>query len=541
MKCFFVFLSTPVVIINCTILYLFITGSPSSILDVDNPDWAPTLKLSHFVPVTLQLNQEEILVNREEVLVNQDEILVNREENLVNHVQVVKESQVGSTRNECEADPRPQSPGWVTHYKVSLSYSQMMEVCDELKIEVPAGDHPSVLNFSESSQDLFHPDGDSETEDEVFFDAEDVEVGLGLSIGTQTVKNWKDRATQTKPQLKGRATQTDIKKYRTIATQTELSMDDIEKTENLLDDAQCKINALSINQDWYKDDDVTQYYTGLPTYGVLMAIFEVVAPYLTYTSRSTLTKFQQFALTLMKLKLNLYLTDLGYRFNVSKYTAGRIFTKCIEVMYCRLKRNVFWPERPLLQASMPDCFKESFGDSVTVIVDCFEIFCEKSSNLMAKSQTWSNYKGHETVKYLIAVTPQGFICFVSQSYGGRSSDKFITEDSGFLRFLTPGDTVMADRGFLVEDSISLHKATLVMPGFLRGLSQLSPDDVDTTRIIANVRVHVERVIGMLRQKYRIMSNRVPVRLLNYEETDVGMDEIAVVCCALTNFSPGIVD
>jgi len=41
---------------------------------------------------------------------------------------------------------------------------------------------------------------------------------------------------------------------------------------------------------------------------------------------------------------------------------------------------------------------------------------------MVRAQTWSNYKKHNTVKFLIGVTPQGTIDFISKGWGGRVSD-----------------------------------------------------------------------------------------------------------------------
>ena len=40
----------------------------------------------------------------------------------------------------------------------------------------------------------------------------------------------------------------------------------------------------------------------------------------------------------------------------------------------RLSRLIFWPDRDSLQKTMPQCFQESFGKRVAVIIDCFEIF-----------------------------------------------------------------------------------------------------------------------------------------------------------------------
>ena len=142
---------------------------------------------------------------------------------------------------------------------------------------------------------------------------------------------------------------------------------------------------------------------------------------------------------------------------------------------------------------MPQCFKFSFGTKTTVIIDCFEMFCVKPTNLLARAQTFSSYKYHNTVKVLIGITPQGCISFVSEAWGGRTSDKHLTENCGLLDKLLPGDLVMADRGFTIRDSVALKHPQLVIPAFTKGKEQLDPIDVEKTRGIAHVKTHVERV------------------------------------------------
>ena len=108
---------------------------------------------------------------------------------------------------------------------------------------------------------------------------------------------------------------------------------------------------------------------------------------------------------------------------------------------------------------MPFCFQTNYGLRVTSIIDCFELFIEKPSDLLAKSCTWLQYKHHNTAKYLISITPQGIISFISNGWGGRASDKYIVENSGYLKNLHPGDVILADRGFNVADSVALFGAT----------------------------------------------------------------------------------
>lgn len=81
---------------------------------------------------------------------------------------------------------------------------------------------------------------------------------------------------------------------------------------------------------------------------------------------------------------------------------------------------------------------------ITAIIDCFELFIEKPSSLFTKACTWSNYRHYNTAKYLIAITLQGVISFISNGRGGRTSDQFITENCGFLCNVLPGNVILAD-------------------------------------------------------------------------------------------------
>ncbi len=83
----------------------------------------------------------------------------------------------------------------------------------------------------------------------------------------------------------------------------------------------------------------------------------------------------------------------------------------------RLCHLIFWPNRDALMKTMPICFQGSFGKKVTIIIDCFEIFLERPSNLHARPCTWSNYKHHNTVKILVGICPQGVISYVSKAWG----------------------------------------------------------------------------------------------------------------------------
>lgn len=139
-----------------------------------------------------------------------------------------------------------------------------------------------------------------------------------------------------------------------------------------------------------------------------------------------------------------------------------------------------------------------YKDTVCVI-DCTEIITQKPSNLRTKNQMWSNYKQRLTMKVLIAITPQGQICFVSKGWEGRVSDKELTLKCNILNYLKPGDVVLADRGFNVADYFALEGIRLIVPAYTRGKKQLSSEEVLRSKRISNVRIHVERVIGSLKK------------------------------------------
>lgn len=86
-----------------------------------------------------------------------------------------------------------------------------------------------------------------------------------------------------------------------------------------------------------------------------------------------------------------------------------------------------------------------------IVLDCTEIFCEKPSSLQANKEVYSNYKSHTTFKYLVGISPHPAVVYVSKAWGGRASDKRITQTSAdLLDKLKPNDEVMADRGFEIE-------------------------------------------------------------------------------------------
>jgi len=106
---------------------------------------------------------------------------------------------------------------------------------------------------------------------------------------------------------------------------------------------------------------------------------------------------------------------------------------------------------------------------------------------------------------------------------------------------------LADRGFTIHDSASIYLAEVKIPAFTRGKVQLSKCNVDTTRQLGRVRIHVERVIGLLKQKFKILHSTLSISMLmcnsksKISSENISMiDKIVVVCSALCNCCESVV-
>ena len=124
--------------------------------------------------------------------------------------------------------------------------------------------------------------------------------------------------------------------------------------------------------------------------------------------------------------------------------------------------------------------------------------------------TFSNYKNTNTYKVLIGISPSGAITFVSKVHPGAISDTDLTIKCGILDLLKSGDSVMADRGFTIQNELTLIGVKLNIPPFLHGTTQLSGKEMIETRRIASLRIHVERAMERIKNFIALSST------LNFE-------------------------
>ena len=297
------------------------------------------------------------------------------------------------------------------------------------------------------------------------------------------------------------------------------------------------------------DDALVRFYTGFPSYDVFVAVYEFLGPSVnqlhywgTSTTRSTgkrkmkLDPRNQFFLTMIRLRLNLRVKDLSVRFGISASLVSRYVITWVCFLYQHLKEIEWMPTPEQVRGNLPHVFKMRYP-STYCIIDGSEVFIETPSDLQMQSSTWSDYKHHNTCKFLVACTPNGTVSFVSPLYVGAISDTQLTRVSGFVEKL-PRDanqliSVMADRGFTIKDQLDPLGVSLNIPSFLDGRKQLDASEVQSTRSIASVRIHVERCIGRIKN-FAILKSTLPLSMARIA------NQVVCVCAWLTAFQPALV-
>ena len=210
------------------------------------------------------------------------------------------------------------------------------------------------------------------------------------------------------------------------------------------------------------------------------------------SSNKILSFKDEFLLTLMRLRLGLLNEDLADRFGISPSVCSNTFTTLIRLLSIVLGQClVNWLPREAVRDHLPNIYKKMGHHQLRCIIDCTEVFIERPKALDTQAETWSDYKSHNTFKFLIGISPTGFITFLSDCYGGRTSDKYICADSGFYDLLERDDEIMADRGFQIKEDLLLRICHLSVPPGARIKAQMTSEECKRTKDVANLRIHVE--------------------------------------------------
>ena len=313
-----------------------------------------------------------------------------------------------------------------------------------------------------------------------------------------------------------------------------------------------KLNSieLPIIEQVLSDNDTCNHYTGFPSIPRMRTLFdfmdagengENVILYQNQGKKETgvgrprsLSAFQSFLLTLLRLRRGYDIMHLSFLFKVNDTTVSNTIITWINYIYVKLGSIPIWPTMQHVARRMPESMKNKFP-YIKVIIDCVEFRVETASSLVLHKMFYSDYKSHTTVKCLVGICPGGGFSFISSVFPGSISDKDITVRSGLLNpsLWNSGEGIMADRGFTIRDYTDNLNIKLVIPAFLQGRDQLSEEEVIITQQIASERIHVERMIQRLKT-YHIFDRVIPLSMMG------SLNQIITVCALLANFQDPII-
>ena len=235
----------------------------------------------------------------------------------------------------------------------------------------------------------------------------------------------------------------------------------------------------------------------------------------------------EFLLVCMRLRLGLLQEHLADLFCISTTTVSRIVNTWMNFLFDHCKGLIPWPSREQILCNLPSGFRNY--KNCRIVVDCTELYTEKPSSLVAQWLTWSEYKHSNTFKILIGVAPNGLVTFVSRLWCGNVSDRHIVQHDDLLPKLSPGDMMMADKGFTIEDLLPAD-VDLNIPPRIPTSRQMTQDEFFKTQAIASARIVVEMKMEQVKN-YRIPGNTLPLNEAHLAE------QMAFICIAWTNLLP----
>jgi molybdopterin converting factor small subunit len=266
--------------------------------------------------------------------------------------------------------------------------------------------------------------------------------------------------------------------------------------------------------------------TGLCSFKLLNYICSLVERHYLTVHTHKLSIQDRVVLVFFKLKTAIKFNVMASFFHISPSTCRETFNEYVQYIANVLKPCILWPSIEKSRANMPKSFKDY--NNVRGIFDCMEIPVQEPRCRSCQIKTYSHYRRRNTLKFMICVSPGGLLTFISKGYGGRTSDKSIFEQSGVINKFEPYiDTIMVDKGFLVDELCAGHSIKIERPFFHRKDKQFSSVRVKKNATIARARFHVERAHQCIRT-FEIFNAILPWNVVPY------IDSIFTIVCSIVN-------
>ena len=181
---------------------------------------------------------------------------------------------------------------------------------------------------------------------------------------------------------------------------------------------------------------------------------------LSYKSKE-LDPYNELFLTLIKLRQAKDDYALALDLGISRSVVGKDVNTWINFMYFQLSELDFWPARQVVDEHFPIRFQNMFPIT-RLILGATEVQIHRPKHCDGQRQTFSTYKNMN-----MNISPRGVVSYVSDSYEGSSSDRLrsaLVKDD----MLSSGDSIMADRGIMVQDFSPSRDIHVKTPTTMKG-------------------------------------------------------------------------
>uniref|UniRef100_A0A131YKS9 Tick transposon n=1 Tax=Rhipicephalus appendiculatus TaxID=34631 RepID=A0A131YKS9_RHIAP len=154
-----------------------------------------------------------------------------------------------------------------------------------------------------------------------------------------------------------------------------------------------------------KSQKSVKFHTAVLSTEVFPALLPQILSVWSPSTRTALDTEQQFILVLIRLRLGLLTDYLAHRFGISVSSVSRIFHSWLHAMAEYFRKFLISPPRQTVKCKCPKAFQDPLFENVRGIIDCTEIFIERLTSTTARSQTYFNYKHHNTAKLIVVISP----------------------------------------------------------------------------------------------------------------------------------------
>jgi len=136
---------------------------------------------------------------------------------------------------------------------------------------------------------------------------------------------------------------------------------------------------------------------------------------------------------------------------------------------------------------------------------------------------YSGKRRQHTVKNIMLINALCKIILLTLTCEGKKHDKKVADEAGYE--LPPGSLLYQDSGF---QGFILALIIILQPKKKPRGGELTPDEKETNRLIAQVRIRIEHAIGGVK-RYRIVKDKIRNWKAGFR------DKVMETCCGLHNF------